>query len=184
MREEVRNTYTKLWLARCKDKDKDKNAGNFFSFVLKQWSLEAWYDIRSWNDLEGLLDDLPPSVIQDAVRMRGGDPGDNDDDDGYNWIPLHYAVEKGPRSLVERVLTVVPGVIRVKDSDGWLLLHFAAHCKNSSVVELLIHLYPEALFEKNNCGKTPLDYINLDEVLKLPLVELSYQALGKNMNLG
>lgn len=181
MREEVRNIYTKHWLARCKDKDKDEDAGSFVSLVLKQWSLEAWYDIRPWNDVKLLLDHLPTNVIQDAVRMRGGDPGD---DDGYNWIPLHYAAEKGPRSLVERMLALVPGVVRVKNADGWLLLHFAAHCKNASVVELLIHLYPEALFEKNNCGKTPLDYINLDEVLKLPLVALSYQALGKNMNLG
>jgi len=98
--------------------------------------------------------------------------------DNRGNTPLYYAAGEAPRPVIERILSSAPSTIRVKNSDGWLPLHNAADKSNINACHGLINAYPEALFEKDDDGKTPLDILNLSEVFKLPLVELSFMAVG------
>jgi len=44
---------------------------------------------------------------------------------------------------------------------------------------MLFCAYQRALVETDNDGKTPIDLMKLENIFKLPLVELSYQAHNK-----
>ena len=82
--------------------------------------------------------------------------------------------------MIDFVLTLAPDAVCVKDSSGWLPLHYAAKYNNVDAVKSLTCAYQGAFVETNNDGDTPIDFLDLDEIFKLPLFEISCHALNNN----
>jgi len=119
-----------------------------FKFPLHVLTDQACYYKRPWSDVDLVLDNLPPRMAKDALMRK----------DSYGKrLPLHFAAFYAPRSVIDRMMSLTPDAVRVKDSDGGLPLHYAAYENNVDAVESLVNAYPDALLETNRAGYTPMD---------------------------
>mmetsp|Transcript_21697 Transcript_21697/g.27982 ORF Transcript_21697/g.27982 Transcript_21697/m.27982 type:complete len:271 (-) Transcript_21697:489-1301(-) len=116
------------------------------SLVVLSW--QARDDKRPWSDVVLLLNNLPPRMAEDALMRKDGK---------YKWIPLHWAARTAPRSVIDLMIELAPGSLRVKNSTGWLPVHYAA-LNNVDALEPLVNAYPDALVETDDRGNTPLYY--------------------------
>ena len=94
--------------------------------------------------------------------------------------PFHWIARHASCSVIDFVLTLARDAVYVKDSCGWLPLHYAAKYNNVDAVKSLTRAYQGAFVETNDDGDSPIDYLSLDELFELPLLEISYQALSNN----
>mmetsp|Transcript_3665 Transcript_3665/g.4991 ORF Transcript_3665/g.4991 Transcript_3665/m.4991 type:complete len:265 (-) Transcript_3665:396-1190(-) len=94
--------------------------------------------------------------------------------------PFHWIARHASYSVIDFVLALAPDAVSVKDSSGWLPLHYAAKYNSVDVVKSLTRAYQGAFVETNDDGDSPINYLNLDELFELPLLEISYQALSNN----
>lgn len=111
---------------------------------------------------------LAPDLALDAARMK--------DVDGC--LPLHIAALKNSTDTIKMLVHAYPAGILETDNKGSNSLCRAA-AMNVEAVRMLFCAYQRALVETDNDGKTPIDLMKLENIFKLPLVELSHQALNK-----
>jgi ankyrin repeat protein len=118
-------------------------------------------------------------------------------DTGY--YPLHILLDSGDykpkqfKEVLRFLLTHDKGAVFQADEDGNLPLHAAVkNCRSTgwTIVELVYNANPDAIFIRNNDGRTPLDvarYVYKQDVIaffeaQLPFVRRAHEELLPNDN--
>ena len=78
--------------------------------------------------------------------------------DGHGWTPLHYAVMKENKDIVETLLNC-PALEQAPDQNGLTPLHWAAKTNQLEIAKLLVNHCPRLLLDHQGCS--PIHYASM-----------------------
>jgi hypothetical protein len=89
--------------------------------------------------------------------------------DTHKATSLHIlARAKPPLAVVEQVINLAPGSLKLQDEDGRLPLHYASkYGASPDVINLLLDSFPESINIKDNAGSCPLKYASTTQLRDL-----------------